>query len=160
MTALHHIITVKCVNSYPNIILGDGLDADVSLQFPGLHAHLTWIVAIFLLWKYFKSKVYSCTVHNRNGLLHLIQQLWSEVKRIIYELNLPAEPPLFTSFKISSVRFQTPPLIIEHKLNLQCSNEPREDKTRSTSLINLHISAKHRACQCRVPNVIGTIAVS
>jgi hypothetical protein len=42
-TVLHHITVVKYISGCPKIILGFELIPDVKLQFPSLHAHLTWI---------------------------------------------------------------------------------------------------------------------
>jgi hypothetical protein len=41
-TVLQHI---TIVNGCPKVILDGGLVADVKLQIPGLHAHLTWILS-------------------------------------------------------------------------------------------------------------------
>jgi hypothetical protein len=40
-TAVPHITVVKCAKGCPKVILDAGLVADMKLQFPGLHAHLT-----------------------------------------------------------------------------------------------------------------------
>jgi hypothetical protein len=45
-TLIHHLSVVKCVSGCPIIILDSGLVAEVELQFPGLHAHLTWVLLI------------------------------------------------------------------------------------------------------------------
>jgi hypothetical protein len=39
-TAIHHVTVENCLNGCPKIILDAGLVAVVTLQFPGLHAHL------------------------------------------------------------------------------------------------------------------------
>jgi hypothetical protein len=50
-TTLFRCITVlKCVNDCSKIILGARLVADVKLQFPGLHAHLTEIFLNFFFY--------------------------------------------------------------------------------------------------------------
>jgi hypothetical protein len=57
-TVLHHITILKCVNGCPKIIVDAALDADLKLQFPGLHAHLTLMLAI----------VFSVGVFEKQGL--------------------------------------------------------------------------------------------
>jgi hypothetical protein len=63
MTVLHHITVVKYVNCCLKIILDAGLVTDVKLQFPGLHAHLTWILSIL-----------SVAIFENEGLCHYNRQ--------------------------------------------------------------------------------------
>jgi hypothetical protein len=44
--ALHHNVVVKRANGCQKIVLRALLVADVKLQFPGPHGHLTWIISI------------------------------------------------------------------------------------------------------------------
>jgi hypothetical protein len=55
-TVLQHITAVKCVKGCPKMFLDARLVADVKLQFPGLHAHLTSILSISSCGDIGKSK--------------------------------------------------------------------------------------------------------
>jgi hypothetical protein len=56
MMVPHHIMIVKCVSGCPELILDDGLVADMKLQFPGLCTHLNWILSIFFIAWIFEQR--------------------------------------------------------------------------------------------------------
>lgn len=55
-----------------------GLVSDATLQFPGLLAHVTWFLSIFL-WRYLKTNVQASTVSTAEDLWCSVQQLGSEI---------------------------------------------------------------------------------